>query len=354
MDLPFPIPAPLTAVAEPLGVFTVTLAAGLLLRWLLLRQLARLTDRTETQADNVVVGAARGPSVLWAIAIAIEAGLPSMPVGSEITGPLRTVIQVLLIVSITWVTAQIASGLLDALVARRQGDGAPGTPSGVSGLGQTIVRAVIFILGLMVLLNAVGVEIAPLLTALGVGGLAVALALQDTLGNFFAGVHLLLEKPFTIGDYVRLESGEEGTITDVGWRTTRLRTLSDRLVILPNSKLAGSTLVNYALPAMETRISLEVGVEYSADLDRVRDLLIDEVTSLAAATPMFATEPRPDAGVVRFNDSSIDFEVRAHVHDVRDQFRAVDLLHRHVHRRFRVEGINIPFPIRTVYMHNDA
>ena len=116
-------------------------------------------------------------------------------------------------------------------------------PLAMAGLTRTLTRFAVLATGLLVLLAYLNISITPMLTALGIGGLAVALALQDTLANFFAGLHILVERPIFVGDYIRLESGQEGVVTDIGWRTTRIRTLSANMVVVPNTKITSGTLL---------------------------------------------------------------------------------------------------------------
>ncbi|TLY18330.1 MAG: mechanosensitive ion channel, partial [Nitrospirae bacterium] len=132
-----------------------------------------------------------------------------------------------------------------------------------------------------------------MLTALGVGGLAVALALQETLSNFFAGVHLLLEKPLRVGDFVKLESGQEGYVVDIGWRTTRIRMLPNNMVIVPNSKITQSILTNYYLPDPTMALLIPVSASYDGDPHHVERVLVEEATKAIGQIPGLLAEPAP-------------------------------------------------------------
>lgn len=344
-----PTPAEIQASLLPACVFLGVLVGLLVARHVVLRHARRWAVRTDNTVDDLLIHALAVPSALWALAIALHVSLPLAPLPDELVTPARTGLLVVLILSVTLATANLAGGMMGVLVSRLEGSDRKGRAR-VSGLGQGLVRAVVGFIGLTVLLKAVGVEIAPLLTALGVGGLAVALALQDTLGNFFAGVHVLLEKPFSIGDFIRLESGQEGTVADVSWRTTRIRTLDDHVVVLPNSKIAGSTIVNFHLPDPRNRLTLEIGVEYGSDLDAVRALLIDEVRAVTAEGGLFANEPAGDAGVTRFGEWAVYLSVRFYVHDVRMAFPATDAMARRLYARLRAEGVRIPLPTQQVLL----
>src|SRR6185503_18875800 len=145
-----------------------------------------------------------------------------------------------------------------------------------SGLARTLIRVFIFTCGALVLLRIYNVNITPVLTALGVGGLAVALALQDTLANFFAGIHILIEEPIALGNSIRLSSGEEGVVTDIGWRTTRVRDGANNLFVIPNTKITSGILVNHSLPEMRQMVDVAVMVGLEADLDQVRRIGLEE------------------------------------------------------------------------------
>ncbi len=149
-------------------------------------------------------------------------------------------------------------------------------------------------IGFLVVLQTLGVSIAPLLTALGVGGLAVALALQDTLANLFAGVHILASKTVQPGDYIRLSSGEEGYVVDINWRQTTVRQLSNNLVVIPNGQLAKTNMTNYTRPEQQLTILVQVGVSYDSDLDQVErvttEVIAETMRDVAGASR--STSPR--------------------------------------------------------------
>ena len=164
-------------------------------------------------------------------------------------------------------------------------------------------------MGFLVVLQTLGVSIAPLLTALGVGGLAVALALQDTLANLFAGVHILASKTVQPGDYIRLSSGEEGYVVDINWRNTAVRQLSNNLVIIPNAQLAGTNMTNFTRPEQQMSILVQVGVGYDSDLDHVERVTIEVVAEVMTEINGGVPDHEPAVRFHTFGDSSIGFTV---------------------------------------------
>jgi small-conductance mechanosensitive channel len=196
------------------------------LRWLGLRVLSG------SPMGRAVSHALKAPSVFWAIAIAINLGIDVSTLPAPHIDKLNTAIQVMVLFSVTLAVGNLVVTATLNFLTKIQ------SPLAHNGLMQAIIKVFIFILGGLVILSRIGIHIAPLLTALGVGGLAMSLALQDTLGNLFAGMSLLLERSILVGDRIKLESGPEGIIEDIGWRTTKLRLSPEDLLIIPNTKLA--------------------------------------------------------------------------------------------------------------------
>jgi small-conductance mechanosensitive channel len=209
-------------------------------------------------------------------------------------------------------------------------------------------------MGFLIILSVLGISITPLLTALGVGGLAVALALQDTLANLFAGIHILMEKAVRVGDFVKLETGQEGYVEDITWRTTRVRMLPNNIVVIPNSKLSQSVVTNYYLPEKRMSLLIPIGVSYSSDPEEVERILIDEAKKAVGEVQGLRGEPEPFVRFIPgFGESSLDFTLICQVNEFVDQYIAQHELRKRIFKRFREEGIEIPFPHRTVYLREE-
>ena len=227
-------------------------------------------------------------------------------------------------------------------------------PVAAPGLAIGVINGILWILGFLIALTILGVSIAPLLTALGIGGLAVSLALKDTLENIFAGINVLMEKSIRVGDFIRLESGQEGTVKDITWRTTRIQLLSNNTVIIPNSKLAQSVVTNYHLPEKSFSLRLPVSVSYQSDPQRVEKVLLDEAKKALGEIPGLLADPEP---VVRFSpgfgESSLDFSLICQVAEFSDQYLVQHELRKRIFQRFKEEGLEIPYPQRTVHLRQD-
>lgn len=334
--------------ALPLVVTTCMAALLFLVRGLAFRLLHRWAGRSQTSLDDLILASIRGPSLLWAVVLALFVGFQVSDLSPKHALVLGRALNVLLVLSVTAALANLTGRLFGAYVHKSS------LPIPTTGLAYGLLQATIYLLGFLVCLGLLGISVAPLLTALGVGGLAVALALQDTLANLFAGIHVLLEKSVRVGDFIRLESGQEGYVTDITWRTTRIRMLPNNVVVIPNSKLAQSVVVNYHLPEPRMSLLIQVGVSYDADPDRVERMLVEEARKALGEIPGLLGEPEPFVRFIPgFGESSLDFTLVCQVEEFAAQYLVQHELRKRIFARFRAEGIEIPYPQRTVHLRRE-
>jgi small-conductance mechanosensitive channel len=213
-----------------------------------------------------------------------------------------------------------------------------------------LTRILILIIGALIILQGLGISITPLITALGVGGLAVALALQPTLSNFFAGLQVIISKQVEVGDYVELDSGQRGYVTDISWRNTTIRELPNNHIVVPNAKLADAIVTNFNQPQKEMSVIVDVGVSYDSDLDRVEQVTLDVARGVLKDIEGGQEKFEPFIRYHTFGDSSINFSVYLRVHEFVNQYLVKHEFVKALHKRYNQENINIPFPIRTVFM----
>jgi len=322
----------LLQVARPLAAFLLTLLVLLLVRHFSFKWMYR-RSRGEGTAGHIALDTLRLPSVLWCIAAAVKFGMEMSIIPGKYNARASTAILAFLIVSISMVVASASVRALTAQGRRR------GFALALSGMASTLIRVFVFTLGLTALLRLYQVNIAPLLAALGVGGLAVALALQDTLANFFAGIHILIEEPIALGAAIRLSTGEEGVVTDIGWRTTRLRNGDGNVVVIPNTKITSGTLVNYNLPDPRVAADVAVMIGYDADLDQVRRIAIDQTRACEGVLDT----PEP---VVFFNPgllaTHLQFTVVFSVANFNQRGSVQSDVRLRIFRRLREEGVPLP------------
>lgn len=238
------------------------------------------------------------PSLLWCFAIGIDALLNFIELPARATMIANYIVVSFLILSLTMVASTVLIRLIHDYGERHN------MPFAVAGLSRTLTRSVVFAIGLLILLRFLGISITPLLATLGVGGLAVALALQDTLANFFAGVHILVERPIAVGDYVRLTEDEQGTVSDIGWRTTRLLTTANNIVVIPNKTITSGNLLNYSMPSKPVSVFIPIVLAHDADVDKASEIAIQSALAIegvaADPPPVFLADPGMTATHLQF------------------------------------------------------
>jgi small-conductance mechanosensitive channel len=334
-------------VAAAVGVVAAMLATGLLLR-LVLRWLSRRAVATRWAWDDLVarllcdlvlIGFLAGGAWTGVLILRFERGTQDV---------IGQVLVAVLIFAVSLATARLGAGIVGSIAMARSGVAQSVT------IFANITRAVVLVIGALVLLQSLGVSITPMLTALGVGGLAVALALQDTLANLFAGVHILASRTVVPGDFVRLSTGQEGNVVDINWRKTTIRTMSDNLVIVPNAKFADAILTNFHQPAQDMGLLLQAKVGYHSDLDHVERVTIEVGGEVMAEVEGGVPGHRPLVRFHTFGESSIDFTVVLRTREFTDQFVVKHEFVKRLHSRFRAEGIEIPLPTRNLVFTEES
>jgi small-conductance mechanosensitive channel len=311
-------------------------------------RLAAWAGRTSWHWDNLVIDALQRGLPLWSLLGGLYLALGFWNLPPHFHGIVSRVTYVLLWLSVTLIVAGVGAKLI-VLYGQRFQQTLP-----VTSVTENIVRLVILGLGGLMILNGLGISIAPILTALGVGGLAIALALQDTLANLFAGFYLTVSRELRLGDYVKLESGQEGYVEDIGWRSTRIRMLANNRILVPNKKLGEAILTNFDMPSQDLAVLIEVGVDYGSDLQRVERVTVDVgrevMQQVSGGVPGF----EPFIRYHTFGDFSINFTVILRAKTFVDQYLVKHEFVKRLHERYGREGIVIPFPTRTVYTKAEA
>lgn len=219
---------------------------------------------------------------------------------------------------------------------------------------KNTIRVIIVALGTLIILDSLGISITPIIASLGIGGLAVGLALQDTLANYFSGFYLLIEQPIRIGDFIQLETGEEGYVEAIGWRSTKIRMLANKTVIMPNKVISSGRITNYDYLSSEVAVLIGVGVHYDSDLEMVERVTVETARDVQQTVPGAVKNFEPFIRYHTFADSSINFTVILRAERFVDNYLIKHEFIKRLHNRYNKEGIVIPFPIRTVYMANEV
>jgi len=332
----------------PGWVFALTFAAGWVLRWLILRGLKSWNARTQSRPGRILEEALRAPIWMWILILAFHFGLQSSDLPAKYLERGATLLFDLWVLSLTFMAMRVARDLV-----RFYGGQIPGALP-VTTLTQNLVQIGVLILGVMVLLGPYIARLTPILTALGVGGLAVALALQDTLSNLFSGFYIAVARQVRLGDYIKLNTGEEGYVTDISWRSTSIRSLNNNMIIVPNAKLAQAVITNYHLPESRMSASLQVNVSYDCDPDRIERVLLEIAREGAHDIPGLLADPAPSVSFdPGFGDFYLAFTLNFQVKEFSGQYAVRHELRKRIFRRFRQEGIEIPFPTRSVLLQQE-
>jgi len=206
----------------------------------------------------------------------------------------------------------------------------------------------LFLMGtaLIIILKHFNYDILSVVTALGIGSLAIGLAAKDTLAHMISGFTLMLDQPFRIGDRIQLAGGQVGDVADIGLRSTKIRTLDNQLLIIPNSDLCNTILTNQAFPDRRAKGRINIGVAYGSDVERVKEILVTTALDIEAVL----SDPAPESYFASFGDSALNMALFFWVEEYSQLFAVTDRINSNILRRFNENGIEIPFPIRTVIM----
>ena len=337
----------LEAWIKPAVVLAVAVGLGYVFRNFFVNRMALLTQRTKTDLDDLIVQAVRRHIPFWFVLGGLAIATRNAPLEATTIRTVDLALQDAFILSLTLVASSLVTSLILRSTAGTEGSIAS------SSLLRNVVRGSIVLVGVLIVVQQHR-DITPLLGALGIGSLAVALALQPTLSNLFAGLHITLAKPLRIGDFIELENGVQGFVVDIGWRATKLREPLNNLVIVPNARLVEMITKNYVLPDSEQTITLQMGVSYGSDLDKVQAVTEATAAEVVRALPEAVSGFAP---VVRFNafaDSSINFALVFRVKQFVDRGIVIHELVKRLKARYEREGIEIPFPQRVVHQARPA
>lgn len=328
-----------------LAIIAVAFLAGITLEKVVLTRLRKIAQKNNWQGGIIIINSMHGMVMLWCVISGGNVALYSQPLNRTLLHFFQQGLEIVTIFTATVVVARMAIDFINLY-----SQGTKGILPSIS-ISSNITKLVIYIIGLLIILQTLGISITPILTALGVGGLAVALALRDTLANLFSGLHILFSEQVNPGDYIKLNTGEEGYVTDITWRNTTIRTIPNNLIIVPNVNLASSTITNFNLPVKDVPVGVTVGVSYASDLDKV------EKTSMAVAAEVMAElgAPgfEPSVNFQTFGDFRINFLVNMRAKEFTDQGRITHEFIKRLHRRFHDEGIEISLPARTVLLKKE-
>ncbi len=334
----------------------ITLAAGLVLGCItygIIRWLKKKADTTETRLDDIILMAVGTPLVIAVIALSAYIALTRFDIIPESLGGISTgqVINAVFILLGAW----IASVFLQNLIRTYGVVIAEKTETDLNRLIPIllmIIRYLIWFVVFLLLLAVFQVDITPFLAGAGIAGIALALAAQDLLGNFLGSAIIAIDKPFRIGDRVRIDSFF-GDVVSLGPRSTRIKTMDNQIVTIPNSTITQGVVINYAMPNRSLKIRIPFSVAYGSDMEKVTEILLDIAREAAEKTSWVMTDPAPSVYFLEFGESSLNGRLLLWTYYYDYEWDVKDWVNRRIARRFKEEKIEIPFRQLDIWMRNN-
>jgi len=344
-----PVDGGLQVVVGTLAIIVATVIVAMLVKLLLFAVGTALAARTKTDLDNKLLNAVRGHLYLLVYLGGMALILNYLEARSDELIPdlfrlLDGVTYALVVVIVAHMIVRVVGAILDWYGSAIAGKTDTNVDDEFLPLLDRATKVIVYTLSLLIVLDRFEVDIKGLITVLGVGSLAVALAAQDTIANMIGGFVIMIDRPFRKGDRVRLGDGTACVVESIGIRSAKFRTFDNTLIIWPNSEIVKSEIHNLTYPYPQIRVVVNVGVGYNSDINYVRQVMLEE----ARKHPRVLDDPAPSFAFLDFGDSSLDVSVRCRVADVADQFGTGSALREQILNRFRQEDIEIPFPQRVV------
>ena len=335
------------AFVVPIAILVGSLLVGIVVEKLLVFGVRR-AEHTSTKLDDIFARTLRGPIRILAVLAGLGLALLVIDLPAQAHAWVRVLLGALLGIAVVVILARLVASLIDAYGGRAKLEG----PS--RRLVRRLTSVGIWSLGILLILQQQGINVTPLLTTLGLAGLAVALAFQDTLSNLFAGAWIQADRPLDVGHYVRFEEHKlEGFVVEVGWRTTKIRTLGNNLVVIPNARVANAIVIDYDLPEPRMSLLVQVPVAPEADAMKVERLILDEAKKVAGQIPGFLATPEPFVRFIPgFTEKGLEFTLICQVATFVDQYAVQHELRHRIDARLRSEGLAPSVPHREVRVRN--
>ena len=346
------IPAELFGISgNPLAVLIVL--AGVLVAVVLsfiVGWLQKKADTTHTKLDDIIIAALGTPAIIASMVVSTFFALQvaELPTNLEwlIDSKYFDAIYILLG---AWVISTLAYNVISTYGSRFAGKTETDIDDRMVALGLIVTKYLIWFIALMLILSVLEFDITPLLAGAGIVGIAIALAAQDILSNFLGGAMIAVDRPFRVGDRIQIEE-YYGDVISVGPRSTRLKTLDNQIVTVPNTKVINSFVINYALPDVMMKVRVNVGVAYGSDVPKVKAVLLGLAREVAERYSYVLTDPEPIVYFLEFGDSSLNLQLIVWCNDYTKIWDTKDAINTRIHQRFAEEGIVIPFPQRDLHL----
>jgi small-conductance mechanosensitive channel len=337
------------------GILAAYVFAGIVVSWLIgwlwVKVLGFLTYGTRGVPGEIIVRLSHRPIkyvtffllIIWGCSYASNF---DMFKGSKLLLRLEQMGYVAVIVVAAWWAVRVIEGLAEWYIRKSTEGQESSVEEHVALIARQIIKFVVYFVAFTIILSYFNISISGMVATAGVASLAVALAAQETLGNMLAGIMIILDKPFRVGDRIET-NGLIGDVIDIGPRSTRIRTFDNTVMVVPNKDLAASRIINHVFPNPQVNIRLKIGVAYGTDIQPAKDVLLE----IMNAHPDVMGDPEPAVYFTDFGDSSLNLLAVCSVPDCREKFRVLDELNMSVKEQFEAVGIEIPFPQRDVHFY---
>jgi small-conductance mechanosensitive channel len=325
-------------------ILAATILVGTAVQVILKNYITKITAKTKTRLDDLILQRITGPIHTFIILSGIFLALRYLTLLASYVPLMDKLYFVFAILMIATIFTKILGVMVPHwLKVQKRYEKAPR-------LINKIISIFVFLIAILMILSHFNIEISPLVAAFGLGGLAIGLALQETLSNFFAGLHIISDKPVRVGDFIEIENGQlKGTVEDIGWRSTRVRTLPNNIVIVPNGRLAESVIVNNSMPEHQCGVRVQCGVSYKSDLDKVEKVTIDVAKKIQKSVGGAVQDFEPFIRYHTFGDSNINFTIILRVEKFVDQYMVIHEFIKELKKAYDKNGIEISWPVMNVY-----
>ncbi|HTU69518.1 MAG TPA: mechanosensitive ion channel family protein [Candidatus Baltobacteraceae bacterium] len=335
MDFPSTWPT-IRAIVIPVACIVVAAGAGALVELILTRKVSKMAYVRGHAWLFALVDALEAGMLFWSTALGIHIALTISSAPAKIEHLLDETLLVLVLASVTIIGARLAANTVHRFTR------GTGEQIASATLLASVASGVVVVIGFLITLSSLGIAITPLLTALGVGGLAVALALQPPLANLFSGLQLVASRQIRPGDYIALPSGQQGFVEDINWRSISIRESANNLVVVPNLVLAQELFINYRLPEPRVAVRVPLRVAYGSDLTFVEKLALDAVSRMGEEINDPRASHEPYVRVHEFADTTINLSVNFFVRRAVDQERASSEYLRRLYELMQQHGVESP------------
>ena len=338
-----------------IAVVLISIIVAAIAHFAMFPLVTRLTHHTPTELDDVLIRAVRLPINIGIVVLGIYLSLTiTLDLPSGVQGVIDLVGQASGVLLFIVLFGRVVSRGMDWAIAEQDKKERRAVDTRLLLMLRRLLVGLIYALGVLLVINTLGIPISPLIAGLGLGGVAVALAIQPTLSNLFAGTYVMTEGVVSPGDYIEMEGGVAGYVIEVGWRSTRLRTWSNTLVVVPNARFAETIITNYYEPTPPVNVYLTCRVSYDSDLAKVEAVSMDVMNRVLESSPHGVQEYGAYFGFENFGESNVDFWLFVQAKDRLASFELRSELINTLHRRFDEEGIVINYPVRSIQFPDGA